>query len=360
MRTVQNLNDQLDLWYVTMREQDKQKAAEMKETLALMIAEAEDPDLEKIYHLLEVRFFLLLKDSAGVLNSFSAVGSVRDLTGNQAKYYYYFFNGIFLYDNQQYEESIESYLKAEPYLKKLHNDQETAEFKYKLSTAYARGNYLLLSVYESRAALALFQREYNFTRCADCENALGVVTKYIGRYSQSESHYLKALRLIEKTGDRIRKSAYLNNIGAMYSDQGLSETAISYLEEAHRLILIGESERIRNVYLLAKEYLKTNKIDKGRQWLEEGLHLAGEQENQEYFYRFQMLKVKFFDAPRYEEVYREGIAFFRQHEMWDNVVLYCEELASFYREQKRLEEAVECYDFYIRARETVKKKGVFV
>lgn len=362
MGTDQNLHEQLDLWYISMREQDKEKAIRLKKELESTILEATEPILETTYNLLQVRFYLLLKDYTGVLQNFSDVGSVRDLADHQLKYYYYFFNGIFLYDNKRYEDAVDSYLKAEPYLKKGNDNRETAEFKYKLATAYHRADHLLLSVYEAREALALFQKEYNFTRCADCENLLGANIKYIERYDIAEKHYQKALKLVGKVGDLRRKSAYYKNLGALYSEQNLSESAINCLKKAYELMGPEEytGQRIRNVYLLTKEHFRAEKTSEACEWLEKGIKLSFEQEDGEHLHRFKMLEAKYYNPLNYEKAYREGIDFLQENKLWEYVMEYSEELAVYYREKGQLESAVEYYDLTIKVRKIIEKKGVLL
>ncbi|HET7658190.1 MAG TPA: hypothetical protein VFK37_07835 [Bacillales bacterium] len=357
----EHLKESLVRWYKTMRKQEKEKAIQLKSELDHFIQQSKDRELQDTYKLLQIRFHLLLKNDTEVLKCFADVGTVRDLERDDLKYYYYFFNGIFLYENKHYEDAIESYLKAKHYLQSQNDPIESAEFQYKLSCAYHRARHFLQSLYEAKEALALFQKKGVWERCADCENVIAVNIMYLERNNQAEKHYWNALKWIEKVGDSRRRGIYYQNLGLFYSKQSLPESAINCLLKSIGYLDTAScgDEGVSHIYLLTKEYFRTRNHTDACRWLEEGLKRSREQNNEEYIHHFQLLEARYVQGNEtFEEVYGMAINYFKRMHLWEPLMTCNKEMAQYYEKIQCYQEASHYYDLAFEAFDRMKKEGI--
>jgi tetratricopeptide (TPR) repeat protein len=356
-----NLIERLDQWYTFLREQEKEKAIELKDEIDPLVTEASDPVLKNTYDLLHVRFYLLVNDLDRAGESLEKLNSFEEQSDNRLNYFYHFFNGMFLYDSKRYRDSINSYLKAEPYLNQLDDRLETAMFKYELAAAYHRANYITLSIDNASEALRLFKDEYHYRKSADCENVLGINFKYIGQYEQAEVHYHNALIYTEKFDDLEVKNAVYKNLGVLYGDQNLSEAAVTYLQKAYNLTSFEKLDRLpSNIFLLAREHFKLGQFDQACRWLEEGLNLCIENQIEEYIHHLKLLQAKYKEEPNFEAIYKQGIDYFKNQELWEYVIEYAEELGTYYRDKGLHKEASSYYYLAIQARKTIEREGALI
>lgn len=360
MAVAEHLKSRLYHWHETMRREDQEKAVRLKEELEPLIFQSKHHELKEIYQLLQIRFYLLQRDDAEVLKCFSDIGSARNLKNEEQKYYYFFFNAIFLYENKHYQSSIENFLKAEPYMLKRNNSNETADFKYKLSMAYYRSSHFLNSMQLAKEALDLYQRNRDRARCADCENIIAANIQHLDRNDQAEIHYLKALKWIEKESDPKRYSIYYSNLGKLYAEHHLPESAINCLLKSRKYMgSIPQRNECTNIFILAKENFKTGNLAEAWHWLEEGLKRSRENGDEEYQLHFQLLAGKHEqNIQLFEEEYERGILYFRQKCLWKPLMAYSKELARHYERQQRFKEASRYYDTAFEALDMMQKEGI--
>jgi tetratricopeptide (TPR) repeat protein len=66
--------------------------------------------------------------------------------------------------------------------------------------------------------------------------------------TQAIDFYKQAQRISRDAGDRHREASILNNIGVAYSEQGYSEKAVVYLQQARNLFsTIGVTHMVEQV-----------------------------------------------------------------------------------------------------------------
>ncbi|HET7579498.1 MAG TPA: tetratricopeptide repeat protein [Bacillales bacterium] len=368
MEATAQLEERLNQWNKLIRDQDIEQATAFKEELDLAMSETLDPILDLTYRLFSIRFYLLLQEYKKVLDGFTDVGTIMDLDDERLRFYYHFFDGILMYGNRRYKEAVENYLKAKPYLRQINDQEEIAEFKYKLASAYHRVSNYSLSLEKTREALAIFQEKNNLKRSLYCENLLGINNKKITQYREAEKHYKYAKNYAEKLEDHKGEGMVYHNLGTLYADQNLSESAICYLKKAEQLTVNEKlpdpehyDRRTRILYVLARELFRTNKPEKACQLLDDGLNLAIEHGHEDYIHRFQMLQTRYPEKnDNFVETYNSGLDYFKKNEMWDFVMEYSEELAMHFQEMEMYKEANGYLMKAIKARKIIEKKGATV
>lgn len=93
---------------------------------------------------------------------------------------------------------------------------------------------------------------------------LGILDKNRGAFDESVAHYLKALRIAEQLGDVRRESVCLNNLGAVYQEQGNFDKALIYFQRSLKLEEAGggnETQRSIRLFNIGETYAKMDSLD---------------------------------------------------------------------------------------------------
>jgi tetratricopeptide (TPR) repeat protein len=287
--------------------------------------------MKKFYDLLVVNYLLLSNHYDEAMSALADIQPIEEDEFHWLNYYYYFFRGHYHYNKQYYKAALENYLKARPILPRV-GKLETAEFNYKLASAYQRIYQFAESIECLKKALTTFKEHAEYFRMAHCENVLGINYKDIKQYKVAEFHYHNALIYAEKTERPYLRMIVLHNFGAFYSEQNKAKKALRYLKQAYELIDSSNNQlQYRILYLLAKNSFDAEHPDEAAQYLDKGLAMTENESSSSYFHHFQLLKAKFIEPARFEQAYVEGIAYFKENERWQTVIQYGEELAAYYR-----------------------------
>lgn len=94
---------------------------------------------------------------------------------------------------------------------------------------------------------------------------LGSLDKDRGYYGLSVEHYLTALRLAEATGDSLRVSGCLNNLGSVYQEQGNHLKALQYFQRSlgiERKMGKDKAQESIRLYNLGEAYFALDSLDK--------------------------------------------------------------------------------------------------
>ncbi|HEX6923656.1 MAG TPA: tetratricopeptide repeat protein [Bacillales bacterium] len=353
---IEDQRELLGRWYGAIKNQDREEVSNWRKRFESRSDMFADPELQKFYELLSARYYLLDRDFAKADSALEMTGPVKEDKWHWLNYYYYFFKGISLYDQGQYQAAIENYMKAKPIVTDI-SLEEMGEFYFELACVYHRNYEITLSVKYADKALEIFKRKSNFRRIITCENVLGINNKDFGQYKEAERHYHEALLHLQKYNDSYLKMLVLNNFGSMCSEQNDPKAAINFLRKASPLIEPWDNGmKSRNIYLLAKNYFKTGQIQDAHLKLDFGLKMSEQVGNYEYLYRFNLLKAKFVEPEHFEYVYKEGISFFHDHKWWDYVATYSLELANYYRKSGLHQNSNDYYHMAEMARNNFKKE----
>lgn len=347
----------LNLWYEAIKSQDLEEARNWKKRFDSRSELFTDPELKKFFKLLVLRYHLMREDYEEAEAAHNRLKPERE-KGHWLNYYYHFFKGIYYYDQLQYDQAIEHYTQANLFTADI-SPEETAEFYYKLASAYHRNYEITRSIKCAEISLDIFRQRFHHKRMAACEILLGINNKDIEQYKEAERHYHNALLSVEKSADRLLKIIVYHNYGVLSSNQNDAKTALSFLMKARKLIEPWENRmKVQSLYLIAKNYFKIDRTDIALRKLHFALMISEHGGYPDYFHHCTMLYAKYEEPDRFESAYREGISFFNDRERWDNVIGYSEELAAYYREKGFHELSGEYYELAALARNKLKKERV--
>lgn len=350
----------LDRWYGYMKNQQQEQADTQKRKIDENFDELTDPELKKLYKLLMVRYYLMYEDLDNATLELAETGLEEDKY-HWLNYYYYFFRGIYHYEKREYPTAIDFYNKARLFISEI-PIEETAELYYKLASACTMSYQISLSIKYAERALEVFKNKSHYKRISGCESLLGLNNHEIEQYKEAERCYRDALIHVEKIDDKILKLRILHNLGHLYSDQNKPEKALEYLIQVSEFLdlqndsLKDDYLRVQNLYLMTRNYFKTDQKEKAKDTLHIGHILSKNLDNQDYWQHFNIIKAKFLQSDLFVKVYKEGISYFNEHRLWEYVDQYGEELAFYYRGTENHKEAADYFYLAAEARNQIKKE----
>ncbi len=126
------------------------------------------------------------------------------------------------------ERSIFYYRKAYDEFIKLENYHEIGDCALKIGNLYYDVANFSEAYYFFMQSLTASEREGNQLNMASAENNLGMVSHEMGRFSEAENHYRNAYELYHGLGLATEECGALGNIGAVFLDKTLYDSALTY------------------------------------------------------------------------------------------------------------------------------------
>lgn len=320
-----------------------------------------NPDIILRYELFLLRFYLVKNehDLVKAHQLIIKIGNFYENLNPDLKFYYLYLHAVYYNFLKDYKKSLELLLKAESiYTTKTQNinQNEGAVLYYSLALTY---NYLcrITSVnHYAYKAIAIFDKEYNFSRSADCQILLGISNRRVSNYSQAEYHLHQALKYSEAFNDKFTNGVVYHNLGYIASCQKQHKKAIDYYQRS-----LNEKEnqpiesKISTILLLAKEFFVLSDIDKTKYWLDKGFYYLDKIEHNEFYYHFHILKFHFENDMENLETFlaKDAIPFFEEQNIWEKVSELSEELANRFFEQGSYKKSSKYYRIANNARKKI-------
>lgn len=270
----QALNEDLDNWNSTIRENDHDKADEMFHSFKNIIHESDvNIELTTKYNLFAIHYFVMKKEfdqAEKVINSIKH--SLPNFTLEEQYYYnryvgnYYYFKFNF---NEAYTYFMESERLSTP---KLADTEDQAYLYYCMSQSATRIGDLHMSISLAYKSLNLYQSVYNLERCVHCHLLLGMNHRKNGNLHDALDHVEKAKKLADSI--RYYDIDYIinNNMGAAYSGLGDQKKAIEfYLNSLNSTGNIPAEHKVDTLLNLLIEYYVLNDAENVSKWIDIGL-----------------------------------------------------------------------------------------
>jgi tetratricopeptide (TPR) repeat protein len=357
--TAEDVSHLLNTWYVHLRNNEYSKAVALKLEIDNKIRDMEeDEDLLVYYSLLEFRHKILLKQFIGTDLVLAKIEPFSENMSDMLTYYYHFFKGMYAYSMKNYEEAIGHYVQAEKKLDRVDDEIEKAEFHYKVASAYYYLVQNIISVHHVKKALSIFEKHEEYQkRTADSVMLLGLNLIDLKQFLEAEVLFHNGLSIAKEMDDKALQARFNHNLGFLYSEQNLLETAVTYLSN---VISTEEHERpvysLQAMYLLTKALFKLEQATEANKWFSKGMVLAKKFNEEEFSTKFKLLNALYIQPEEFEEVFQESIAYFENNRMWKAVEEYAEIFAGLYRDQAEYNKACDYYGKAVSARENIFEK----
>ncbi|MBH0167463.1 helix-turn-helix domain-containing protein [Fictibacillus sp. 7GRE50] len=319
------------------------------------------PNLLLRYELFQARYYLVQNTPNLDLakEKLNKVNELFEQLPNDLKFYYYTFNGMYFNYISDYQEALEYFENADKQFNQTSNlsDIEAATVYYFLGLTH---NYLLhISSVANYAykAIGIFDREYCYSRSADCQILLGLSYRRARNYEKAKYHLNLALKYSTVFKDKFTSGVILHNLGFVASCQNQHYKAIDYLKQS--LEYKQDRQTIQNIagtiYLLATEYYTVGEIDKARELICKGLDIVTS--NHEVYYHLKQLEFQVSGNDKDPEftkfLSRDSIPFFKDKGILEYEATHSELLADIYFELGQYKKASLYYRIANNARKNI-------
>jgi HTH-type transcriptional regulator, quorum sensing regulator NprR len=352
--------EMLNEWNMMMVNRHFEKAEEAYQAIDENMKGISEPNLLLRFKLFKARYYLV-HSTPNIELAKEYLDSVNELfeqLPNDLKFYLYTFNGMYYNYSKRYQDALESFNKADKQFNQTSNlsEIEAAIVYYFIGLTH---NYLLhISSVANYAykAIGIFDREYCYSRSADCQILLGLSYRRARNYEKAKYHLNLALKYSTVFKDKYTSGVILHNLGYVAACQNQHEKAIEYLKES---LTYKESQSWQNtastVYTLATEYFTVGKKEKALELINKGLKLINT--DHEVYYHLKKLEYQVTGKENDTEfttfLSKESIPFFKEKGILEHEATHSELLADIYFDQGQYKKASLYYRIANNARKNI-------
>ena len=347
------LKERMDEWYRTLVNYEEPEMLE-KERVAIeeemTQSGIEEPLIHLRFNLFNMRYRLYKVHMDEAKKLIKHLSGFKEILDPELEYYYYHFCGIYYNITNDYSNAIKCLKMAEDAIKLIsHTETEEAHLNYQFANLYSKFLRISDCMNSAEKALAIFNKDYNVTRIADCQTILGVSNREIKNFTKAEYHYGQALKFAKLLNDPIRLGMIYHNLGYVKNGLSASEEAIECYQQAliyKEKVENCDASKVKTMYLLAKEHYKLGNKEQCIELTKQALAISKKLNDKEYYYQLKLVEseVEGIKDESYESViYNEAIPYFKKRERWDRVATHAENLADYYFQIKYYKKAGEMY-----------------
>ncbi|MEI4801586.1 Rap family tetratricopeptide repeat protein [Bacillus sp. FJAT-51639] len=344
-----HITNLLNDWYREMRVQHVLEAGQLKKEIDSKIDRIEEEqEILMYYSLLDFRYKMLIGNFDKDLDEYD---SISEQTNDFLKYYYHFFKFIYAMEVGNYSDAKKHYELAEKLLAAVPDEAEKAEFNYRVALFHYYLSQPLRAIHYATKAQEFFSKNKGYeVKTGACKNTLGMSCISLGQFELAEEYLISALNTFTKTDERASILKVRHNLGLLYADQDLSESAIRHLTEVFK-----EDQHIKTNYLLAREHFRLGHHEEASQYISKGLTSC----DKEYYYHFSILNGLNENEPveKLDHLVAEAISYFKHQELWKDVQFYAEELAVKWYNVGNEGEVSKYFYIGYEAKKILKKRG---
>ncbi|MDY0406636.1 helix-turn-helix transcriptional regulator [Virgibacillus sp. 179-BFC.A HS] len=245
-------------WYDSLYEvNDKQEIIDTYEELNELLSLVRSDSLA-MFEIHKVRYYLVLGEYDKALEQINKLNDMSSAFDNLHQYYWYKFKGNYSYLNGDLNNAMRMYNMAEEKVTKIYlKETEVADLNYVIAVTHSNLRNTLEAMEYAEKAIDIFQKDYNFYRCAQCHILLGISYRRIRMYDKAIENQSLAKHLGEINNNESIVQLVNQNLGNLYATKGLTTKAIHYYEEVVRSgeDVVKLNERLLAVTSLIKRIL---------------------------------------------------------------------------------------------------------
>lgn len=321
------------------------KYNELNELLAVVRS-----DSLMLFEIHKIRYFLILGEYDNALEQINSLNELSGNFDNLQMYYWYKFKGNYATTSNEYNQSLRMYNLAEGKISYLNlPDSEIADLYYVISVTHSTLLHTLEAIEYADKAIEIFQKEYNFLRCAQCHIILGISYRRIKMYQKAIKHYNLARHLGELNKNNNVIQLTNQNLGYLYAVMGESKQAIKYYLQAIDDDSVGINERLIAITNLIKEYYKLQNFDKALEIIEQAKVILSQARNSVFYDLYYYIIHSYIHAINgdYEKfttlVTEDLIPYLKKHKDHANLILFSKMLAKHFEDVGRYKDSVKYY-----------------
>ncbi|MGM0807242.1 MAG: helix-turn-helix domain-containing protein [Bacillota bacterium] len=351
--------EMLNEWNMMMVNRQFEEARLFKASLQDKMEGVSEPNLLLRYQLFNARHFIVcdIPDAQAAKEELDKVSELLNQLPNDLKFYFYTFSGMYYNFIKMYQNALDYFYKADKQFTQTSNiiDIEAAIVYYFMGLTH---NHLLrISSVANYAykAIAIFDREYCYSRSADCQILLGLSYRRARNYDKANYHLNLALKYSTLFKDDATSGIIYHNLGYVASCQKNHDKAIKFLEKS---MIYKESQSVQHsantIYLLASEYFELGNTKQSKILITKGLTKVTEVDEVYYHLRILEYKVNVSDDSELQVfLSKSAIPFFEKKGILEYEALYSELLADIYFDQGQYKKSSLYYRIANNARKNI-------
>ncbi|WP_337019440.1 helix-turn-helix domain-containing protein [Oceanobacillus massiliensis] len=304
-----------------------------------------------MFEIYKIRYFLVLGEHDLALKKVNELNEISSTFDNLQQYYWNKFKGNYNSVTGDYAQAMLLYKRAEDRLQYINlEEREVADLKYAISITHSKLRNTLEAIDYANKALEIFMRHYNFIRCAQCHNILGISYRRIRMYDKAIKNFNLALHLgkLEKNKQLIQLTN--QNLGYLYSSKGDSVEAIKHYKEIIYDTELYIGEKVETLASLVRECYNIKSFDEAKEGIEYGLKLISELEEEIDQYKIFYYIIHTYNNLLNEEygkfeklVVKEFLPYLKKHKDYASIVIFAELIAKHYEKLNKYKDATKYY-----------------
>ncbi|SFF09666.1 Helix-turn-helix [Bacillus sp. OV194] len=349
----------LNEWNMLMVNRRFEEADDFFEKVQEKMQIVNEPELILRYELFLARYYLVTdkQDLSLALKILTKIKELKEQLTSELFFYFNQLTSMYFYFKADYNKSLSYLLESEKLLVNITlTETERALLYYQLSLCYGQ-LYRISSVnYYAYKAIQIFDKEYNYSRSADCQILLAISNRRVRNYEQAEFHLNQALKYSKSFKDDFTAGVIYHNLGYLASCRNDHVKSIEYLKKS--LLFkeeLNEDSKISTIFLMASEYYLLNDIKSSRLWIEKGFKLLQKSPQNEYqiHYKILSLKINKDNENLISYLSKEAIPYFEKQNLLEHHATHSELLADLYFEQSQYKKASLYYRISNNARKNI-------
>lgn len=310
-----------------------------------------------MFEIHKIRYYIILRDFQKALHKMNELHEMADSFNPPHKYYWNKFQGNYYSFKEEHQQSLHCYKKAE----KVHRsaeieEEEIADLYYAISIQHSHLLNGLETINYAEKAMAVFQRNYNFIRCAQCHIMLGIAYQRIKMYDLALENYNQAMYLGKLNNEeQVIQLAYLN-LGLFYFTIGNSKKSIENYALALKTTDLDYELKLDAITHLIHSFYQNNENSKAKEYLTlawDALRLSKEKEYYS-FYRYTTQVYTYLLNGELKDfvsiLVEEFIPYLKQRKNYQYAVFYSKLLASYLEDTDKHRGSMQYYKWsYVKS-----------
>ncbi|SHF82605.1 helix-turn-helix domain-containing protein [Ornithinibacillus halophilus] len=346
----ETIKEKCQNWFNMLFEQnDKSEIISTYEEISQLMSVVRSDNL-MMFEIHKIRYFLLIGEYDKALEQINSLSEVAGSFDNTHLYYWYKFKGNYSSVIGEFTHAMRMYRLAEKKINQINiSDAEQADIYYIIAITHSKLRNVLETIDYTNKAIDIFQREYNFIRCAQCHIVLGIAYRRIKMYEKAIKHYNLAKHLggLNKNNEMIQLTN--QNLGYLYSNIGDTKEGIKHFLEVVKDEKTKVTGRLMAVTNLIKEYYKIQNFDKVEEMIVVANNLLKQDKNDVYhrLYNYIVLTFEYAITNQDEKftslLIEEFIPYLKKQKDHANLIIYSNMIAKHYESVGRYKDSVKYY-----------------
>ncbi|GGB49918.1 transcriptional regulator [Lentibacillus populi] len=303
-----------------------------------------------MFEIHKIRYFLILGRYEAALTQINSLADLSSTFDSLHQFYWYKFKGNYNSQVGEFNQAMRMYKLAEEKLNHLElAESEIADLQYTISVTHSKLRNTLDSIEYANKALDVFQRNYNFLRCAQCHIMLGISYRRLKMYDKAIKNHNLAKHLGKLNKNKQIIQLVNQNLGVLYSTKGQQEEAIKFFRAIIDDDEVHIVERFAAVASIVNEYYNVQNFEKAKELVNQGFELMKQFGNMDPYKLYYYVMYTYYFALNGEHekfeniVINEFIPYLKKHKDYINLVIYARMLAEHYENSHQYKNATKYY-----------------